>query len=139
MTLEFEIFPNDNYKVSKILVDGVEVENKSAYTFNNVNGTHTISVEFVYVPKIFTISVIYGLGGKINPEKTFKVTEGTNETITVIPDDKHTIDEFLVDDEVVTLTDNTYTFENLSNNHSVSATFLYVPYYFTMFHCILYI
>ena len=28
-TQTFEIFPNDNYKVSKILVDGVEVENKS--------------------------------------------------------------------------------------------------------------
>ena len=131
-TQTFEIFPNDNYKVSKILVDGVEVENKSAYTFNNVNGTHTISVEFVYVPKIFTISVIYGLGGKINPEKTFKVTEGTDETVTVIPDNKYEIEQFLVDDEVATLTNNTYTFTNISDNHSISAKFKYVPSYYTI-------
>ena len=131
-TQTFEIFPNDNYKVSKILVDGVEVENKSAYTFNNVNGTHTISVEFVYVPKIFTISVIYGLGGKINPEKTFKVIEGTDEIVTVIPDNKYEVEEFLVDDEVATLTNNTYTFTNISDNHSISAKFKYVPSYYTI-------
>lgn len=131
-TQTFEIFPNDNYKVSKVLVDNVEVDNISAYTFNNVNGTHTISVEFVYVPKIFTINIIYGLGGKLNPEKTFKVIEGTDETITVIPDNKYEIEEFLVDDEVAALTNNKYTFTNVSDNHSVSAKFKYVPSYYTI-------
>ena len=126
----FNFFPDDSYEVSRVLIDGVEVENKSAYTFNNVNEEHTILVEYSYVPKIFEINVTYGIGGKLNPEKTIKVIEGSEQIFTVVPDNKYELEYLSVDSENVEVINNQYVFENISDNHSIFAKFKYVPSYY---------
>lgn len=126
----FNFFPDDSYEVSRVLIDGVEVENKSAYTFNNVNEEHTILVEYSYVPKIFEINVTYGIGGKLNPEKTIKVIEGSEQIFTVVPDNKYELEYLSVDSENVEVINNQYVFENISDNHFIFAKFKYIPSYY---------
>lgn len=43
----FNISPNSGYSISSVLVDNVSVSTASSYTFNNVTGNHSISVEFI--------------------------------------------------------------------------------------------
>lgn len=43
----FTITPNENYKIDKLLIDGVEVEPSATYTFENVTAPHIISAEYV--------------------------------------------------------------------------------------------
>ena len=128
----FNFFPNENYKVSKVLIDGIEVDNKSAYTFNNVVDNHTIDVEFEYVPRIFEINVMYTAGGKLNPEKTIKVIEGTNEVFDIVLDDKYELEYLSIDGDNVEIMNNQYVFENISDNHSIFAKFKYVPSYYVI-------
>ena len=128
----FNFFPNENYKVSKVLIDGIEVDNKSAYTFNNVVANHTIDVEFEYVPRIFEINVMYTAGGKLNPEKTIKVIEGTNEVFDIVPDDKYELEYLSIDGDNVEVVNNQYVFENISDNHSIFAKFKYIPSYYVI-------
>lgn len=128
----FNFFPNENYKVSKVLIDNIEVDNKSAYTFNNVVDNHTIDVEFEYVPRIFEINVMYSAGGKLNPEKTIKVIEGTNEVFNIVPDDKYELEYLSIDGDNVEVMNNQYIFENISDNHAIFAKFKYVPSYYVI-------
>ena len=126
----FNFFPDENYEVSKVLVDDVEVDNKSAYTFNNVNDNHTIHVEYSYVPRIFELIIMCGDGGKLNPEKTIKVIEGSDQTFDIIPNNKYELESLSIDDEIVEVANNKYTLENIMSNHSIFAKFKYVPSYY---------
>ena len=128
----FNFFPNENYKVAKVYVDDVEVDNKSAYTFNNVTTEHKIHIEYMYIPQTFEISVLCGSGGSLIPDKTFKVTENDDQLISVVPDKKYELEYLLLDDEEVEVTDNQYLLENITSNHSLVAKFVYIPSYYSI-------
>ena len=128
----FNFFPNENYEVSRVLVDGIEIDNKSAYTFNNVSDNHTIHVEYSYIPKIFELIIMCGDGGKLNPEKTIKVIEGSDQTFDVIPNNKYELESLSIDEEIVEVVNNKYTLENIMSNHSIFAKFKYIPSYYTI-------
>jgi hypothetical protein len=128
----FNFFPDENYEVSRVLVDGIEIDNKSAYTFNNVSDNHIIHVEYSYIPKIFELIIMCGDGGKLNPEKTIKVIEGSDQTFDVIPNNKYELESLSIDEEIVEVVNNKYTLENIMSNHSIFAKFKYVPSYYTI-------
>ena len=128
----FNFFANENYKVSKVYVDDIEVDNKSAYTFNNVDSQHKIHVEYMYIPQTFEISVLCSSGGSLVPDKTFKVIEGDEQIIKVVPDKKYELEYLLLDDEEVEVIDNQYILENINSNHSLVAKFIYVPSYYSI-------
>ena len=52
--VEFTFKPNNGYKVSKVYVDGAEVQisNNNKFAFKAVNANHTISVTFEQAKKI---------------------------------------------------------------------------------------
>ena len=63
-----------------------------------------------------------GNGGKISPEGTVKVVSGGNQTFTITPDSGYQIDNVKVDGYTQDAI-SSYTFDNVSRNHSISASF----------------
>jgi hypothetical protein len=48
----FTIIPNSNYRISAVMVDGINIGTPDSYTFYNVTGTHTIHATFSKVNSV---------------------------------------------------------------------------------------
>lgn len=70
-----------------------------------------------------TITASAGEGGSISPSGSVTVNEGEDQTFTITPDEGYEIANVQVDGVSVTVTDNSYTFTNVQENHSISVTF----------------
>jgi len=116
----FTITPNTGYRVKVVLVDGVSVGAVSTYTFDNVTQDHTIEAQFE--PTTFTITASSGVGGTITPTDTITVNYGNSKTFTITPNQGYKIKDVLVDGKSVG-TVSTYTFTNITSNHTIEATF----------------
>lgn len=68
------------------------------------------------------ITATAGEHGAIAPEGTITVPKGENQTFTITPDSGYRIKDVLVDDVSVGAV-STYTFENVTENHTIRATF----------------
>ncbi len=55
---QFTIIPNTGYHVDSVIVDGVQVDSTTSYTFNNVTMDHTISVRFTVDIPVTNIKVL---------------------------------------------------------------------------------
>jgi len=122
----FTITPNSGYSVESVLVDGAAVTIPAAggsYTFSNVTANHTIAASFVL--KTFTITASAGTGGAISPSGSVSLNYGANQAFIISPNTGYSVTSVLVDGAAVTIpaTGGTYTFSNVTANHSISATF----------------
>jgi hypothetical protein len=85
-----------------------------------VQAPHTISVTFTQSAATITSSA--GTGGTISPNGTQTVAIGFNQTYTITPNPGYHVLDVLVDGgSVGTVT--SYTFTNVTANHTISATF----------------
>ncbi len=89
----------------------------SFYVLENITDAHTIAVTFRL--QQFEISADEVENGTI---ETAMVEYGANKTISIIPDEGYEIEEVFVDGESVGVVES-YTFENVTAAHTVSATF----------------
>jgi hypothetical protein len=119
----FSIIPDNGYRVDRVLIDGKAINLKElTYTFENVNASHSISVQFKRITH--RISVTAGDNGQVTPEsEIIDVPLNENQKITVIPDTGYAIDQVLVDGKIVVISDNTYTFESVTVDHTFIVTF----------------
>lgn len=69
------------------------------------------------------ITVSSGEHGEISPEGPVEVPAGANQTFTFTPDPGYELDQVLVDGTPVAVTGNTYTFEAVRADHTLSASF----------------
>ena len=117
----FTVTVNDGYMISTVLVDNVAVDltPEGTYTFPNVADDHTIDVTFVRTS--FIISVTAGEGGTIDPSEDVTVPHGGTQTFTVTPGEGYDISKILVDG--LPVTQNPYTFPNVTDDHSIEVTF----------------
>jgi outer membrane lipoprotein-sorting protein len=124
----FSITPAVGYRVLNVLVDGVSQGTVTTYTFSNVTTNHTISATFELIPPVtYTITASAGANGSISPSGSVVVNSGTNKTFTITPAVGYRVLNVLVDG-VSQGTVTSYTFSNVTTNHSISATFeLIVP------------
>ena len=74
-----------------------------------------------------TITATAGANGTIAPNGEVKVEDGANQTFTVTADDGYTLDTLTVDGAAASLTNGTYTFNNVTADHTISATFKEAP------------
>jgi len=109
------------YNISDVIVDGVSVGAVSSYTFNDVSANHTISVAFVQNGP-FTINVSAGANGSISPSSG-TVNCGDNITYTITAASCFAIEDVIVDG-VSQGAVSTYTFNNVQQPHSISASFV---------------
>ena len=71
----------------------------------------------------FTIEATVSGSGSISPSGTISVAAGSNQTITFIPDSGYYVSSVVVDGQSVSWTGNSYTFTNVTANHTIIVTF----------------
>lgn len=117
----YTITPNTGYEIKSVTVDGVNKGKISSYTFNDINAAHTISATFV--KKTFNISASAGTGGKISPAGNTSVSYGDDKTFTITPNTGYKIESVIVDG-VNKGAVGSYTFNDVTKAHTISATFV---------------
>ena len=79
------------------------------------------------VTKTHTITATAGANGAIDPNGAVKVEDGQSQTFNVTANEGYTLDTLTVDGETALLTNGAYTFEKVTEDHSISATFKEAP------------
>ena len=116
----FTIAANSCFAIANVVVDGGSVGTVSSYTFSNVTANHTISASFTALG--YTISASAGTGGSITPVGNQMVLCGQNKSFTIAPASCYSISDVLVDGSSVGAV-SSYTFTNVSANHTIAAAF----------------
>ena len=93
------------------------------YTFSSVDQHHTIQAIFQTASVAHTITADADAGGQISPAGTVYIETGGSRTFTITPDRGFRIKELVVDGDVVEPV-TTYTFEEVSANHTILARFV---------------
>lgn len=121
----FTVTPDNCYEIASVTINGTEValDANNSYTINNVTAPQSISATFS--PITYTITATAGNGGNITPG-TSNVNCGDNITFTITPDDGYMIADLLVDGQS-TGSESSYTFSDVTANHTISATFEPIP------------
>ncbi|RMI02884.1 MAG: choice-of-anchor D domain-containing protein, partial [Calditrichaeota bacterium] len=116
----FNIIPNPGYSIADVLVDSGSVGAVSSYTFTNITTSHTISASFVQ--NTFTIIATAGLNGTITPSGSISVPGGSSQTFNITPDSGYHVADVLIDGGSIGAV-TSYTFGNVSANHTIEASF----------------
>jgi hypothetical protein len=107
--------------VAGVLVDGTSVGAVTTYTFSNVTANHTIAATFAANTNTITASA--GTGGSISPSGAVSVSYGASRTFTITPNSGYRVANVFVDGSWLgALT--SYTFNNVTANHTISASFV---------------
>ena len=98
-------------------------------------GSVTASVDYfrvtvTYTPPSYTITSTAGAGGSISPSGSTTVTAGGSQTYTITPDTGYHVADVLVDG-VSQGPVTSYTFSNVTANHTIAATFAIDTYTIT--------
>ncbi|MBO7481698.1 MAG: T9SS type A sorting domain-containing protein [Bacteroidales bacterium] len=91
-------------------------------------GTETsgwVTISFTTLAPSYTIIATAGENGAITPSGAITVTEGDDQTFRFMPDEGYRLENVLVDGTSVmsNLENNTYTFINVTEDHTIHATF----------------
>jgi alpha-tubulin suppressor-like RCC1 family protein len=126
-TQTYTITPTAGYHILDVQVDGVSVGAVGTYTFTNVTSNHTIVATFEANPS-YTITASAGANGTLSPSGSVSVLGGTNKTFIITPEAGCRVVDVTIDGTSAgPLT--TYTFANITQNHSISATFSLILFY----------
>lgn len=121
--ISYEVVADEGYHLVSVTVDGDDVtENlvNGVYVFENVEADHEISAEFA----INTYTVFaYAHGGTVSPNGTITVEYGQSQTFEFIPNDEYGLSNVFVDNRVVQVEGDSYTFENITSNHTIVVVF----------------
>ena len=116
----FTISAIAGYRVADVYVDDVSVGAVSNYLFDSVVEDHTIRASFS--AQTFSISASADSNGTITPSGTRSVFYGGSQTYTISPNSDYVIADVWVDG--VSVGDSgTYSFANVSANHTIHAAF----------------
>ncbi|MBS4028932.1 MAG: InlB B-repeat-containing protein [Ignavibacteriales bacterium] len=116
----FTFAANEGFALDTLYVDGSVVDSISGYTFTNVTDDHTIHVVFT---NLYTISASAGSNGSINPSGSVMVLNGRSQTFTFAANTGYHLDSLVVDGVGSTSESGSYTFSNVTENHSINVTF----------------
>ncbi|HVP40311.1 MAG TPA: CARDB domain-containing protein, partial [Candidatus Saccharimonadales bacterium] len=125
-SLQFTITPADCHRISTVLVDGDTVGPVSSYTFHNITTDHTISASFALITYTITAS---GSGpGSVSPSGAVPVPCAGSQQFYVRPDAGCVLVSLYADGFTAALApDSSYTFTNVTQNHTLAATFALAP------------
>ena len=114
------------YEIDQILVNGINEPDSipfGSYTFENVMTDQTLTVNFKI--RSYTIEATAGVNGSITPNGNIDVICGANQTFVFTPDFGYQIAAVYVDDipNAAAAASGYYTFENVTNEHTINVTF----------------
>jgi len=116
----FNITASSGYQILNVTVDGTSIGAVNSHTFNNVTAGHTINAAFSV--KKYAINASAGTGGSISPSGSTLINHGANQTFTITPSAGNSIADVTVDGVSQGVT-SSYAFNNVTTNHTISATF----------------
>ena len=134
---EITITPANCYRIASVLVDDVNVTAtvvaaNGVYTFENVIADHNIAATFAI--STYNITATAGEGGSItaNDGNGNVANCGENKAFTITANEGYRIASVIVDEtenvtEAVIAAEGVYTFENVTADHSIAATFELIP------------
>lgn len=114
------ITPNEGYLISDVTVDGESVGAVSSYTFTPLASNHTIGATFSAA--LFTITATAGNGGNITPAGVTNMAYNGSQAYTISANAGYHISDVYVDGVSVGAVAS-YTFNNVTANHSIYAAF----------------
>ena len=128
---EITITPANCYRIASVLVDGVEAINdveNGVYTFENVMANHTIAATFEQITYTFTVTADANGSITANDGNGNVVNCGENKAFTITANEGYRIASVIVDEtenvtEAVIAAEGVYTFENVTADHTIAATF----------------
>jgi hypothetical protein len=124
----YVITPNAGYRIAEVLVDGASVGAPTSYTFYNVQTPHAISAAFTL--DVYTVTAAADVNGSITPSGTTTVNKGANQTYTITPSQGYQVLNVIVDGvSMGAIT--SYTFSNITSNHSINTYFKVITYTIT--------
>ncbi len=124
----FAMTPNTGYHVSDVQVDGASVGAVSTYVFTNVTANHTITASFTI--NTYTITASANANGAISPAGLVSVNSAGTTTFTIMPNTGYQVSDVQVDGSSVGAV-TSYTFTNVTANHSITASFAINTYTIT--------
>ncbi|HUK61707.1 MAG TPA: hypothetical protein VLV15_00195, partial [Dongiaceae bacterium] len=124
----FTITPNACYVIADVVVDGVSRGAVASYAFTTVLANHTIAATFSLTG--YSILTSPGANGSIAPGGVVAVSCGASQTFTITPDPCFQRSNVLVDG-LARGAVSSYTFSNVSANHTIAASFSLVTYSIT--------
>ena len=116
----FTISPFQNYHITDVLVNDVSVGAVSSYTFNNVTVDQTISATFSI--NTHTITASTGANGYISPSGSVAVNHNSSQLFDIVANVNYHIEDVLVDNVSVG-TVSSYTFNTVTDTHTISTLF----------------
>ncbi|TMQ71520.1 MAG: hypothetical protein E6K81_09890, partial [Candidatus Eisenbacteria bacterium] len=116
----YTITPALHYHVQDVKVDGVSVGAVSSYAFSNVTAAHTIDATFALT--MHTVTASAGANGAIAPTGAVAVADGADQAFTITPALHYHILDVKVDGVSVGAV-GSYTFTNVTADHTIQATF----------------
>ena len=130
-TPAFTFSANSGYYVASVLVDGVAVSTSSPYTFSAVHANHTIAVTFGALATYIASGSNGSVGGTVTygaiyPSDIVGAVGGQSLTFQIVPQPFYRVAAVYVDGTNVGPV-NSYTFTNITINHTISASFTTTP------------
>ncbi|MBS4016280.1 MAG: SBBP repeat-containing protein, partial [Candidatus Latescibacteria bacterium] len=127
----FSIVPDIGHHLDSLLVDGINHgADSTSYEFTSIDDDHTIAVYFLI--NTYTITASASTGGTIIPIGAISVNYGEDTTFSIIPDIGHHLDSLLVDGINHGADSTAFTFENITDDHTITAYFSINTYNLTI-------
>ena len=119
---EFTFTPATGYHLTDVLMNGTSVLNNvenNAYTVSGVTGITSLTA--TYAIDTYSITVTQGNHGTVAPS-TSTVSYGDSQVFDITPQVGYHISSLIVDGSTVPIA-STYTFSNVQDDHSITASF----------------
>ncbi len=121
----FTITPAEGYVIESVEVDGNDEGAITSYLFDSVTADATIHVTFTAIAdSTYTITATAGANGTITPAGDVTVNYGASQSFVIVPDEFYTIGEVLIDSVPLATPVASYTFVNVTANHTIDVTFV---------------
>src|SRR5450830_485343 len=124
-SITFNISIDSGYELAWLRVDKTKVDSftGSSYTFDKVTKNHTIQAHFSKI-KTFKVTSSSNKGGTITPKGKQSVLKGGSITFNISIDSGYELAWLRVDKvKVNSFTGSSYTFNNVTKNHTIQAHF----------------
>ena len=106
-----------------VIKGSITLEDNTKETTTFTMPKEDVELEAVYEITSYTVKASAGEGGTITPSGDVLVAHGNSAVFTITPEKGYHVKEVLADNKAVNLTDNQYTFTDVKEPHTISASF----------------
>jgi hypothetical protein len=125
-SLTYTFTPNPGYRVLTVKAEGTMLEAIDSYTFTDVQFNKKITVTFT--PITYAVTASAGTNGSIWPAGTTPQVQGTSPTYQITPAAGYHVADVVVDGSSIGAV-TSHTFDSISSDHTISASFAANPTY----------